>query len=489
MKLKWYLKGFFILWLTILPISFSSAWFIRQFDLLTTVKTVWWNSTMYSTSSYFRVNNNWTLYTSYQWTSKPVFYTFYDQSGQKRFWLFYWDNNWLPYLYSYAKYSSWELDLQWNFTKYQLCDYISSVPNDTTSNNGPSNCTTCDVWAWFSEFLGNFFSSIVPSDKYYYRTNYWVSSNSYVQSEFNICFSNSSLEQSVCFVANWRAWPNVWGFTNTELVNSVWYLSSLDFASLNISENKPGTTNKVDYYYSTWSCPTVWQLKASSNLTPAVCYAWYDGDLIYTAWENTTIQAWSWLNIFETYDLFSWNMTIQNWYDTYRTYYNNISFNPYPFYNKPKALLGLMVARQTAWLTRWYNWSYSILNYCYYVLNNTPDNQSTCVWSNVSTQYPWITITDQDKQDLVDSINDDYNVHHPWSWSIFLNPSQWLWWWWSSWGDDQCDWIPCLFEKFYQMFTSSRVNDVDFSQWGQGILPWYIALAFVIVVLFYVFKR
>lgn len=395
--IKWLLKSVFILWLILLPISFSSAWFTRQFDLLTTVKTVWGNSTVYSTNSYFRINsNNWTLYTSYLWTSKPVFYTYYGDSSSKRFWLFYWDNNWLPYIYSYAKNGSWELNLQWNFTKYSLCNYISSVPTDSAWDSWPSSCTTYDIWDSFNSFLVDFFSSIVPSDKYYYRTNYWVSSNSYVESQFNICFSNSSLEQSLCFTANWRAWPNIWNFTNTQLVNSVWYLSTLDFASLNIWEYKPwwnwGSFPLPDYSVWSWRQLRNYEVLMWFEymwLSKEYCYWWFDIDNIFLASEQFSdfsgYSFWNGASIFDLYNSYWWGLSMKPFLSTYYQSFLNSQLSN--FHNKSKALLMFFQQYQSANDREWGSFKLNdLMDYCdlYFNLknNNRENDWDIYTWNS-----------------------------------------------------------------------------------------------------------
>lgn len=463
MKLKSVLLG--LLFSLVLIPSFSSAFENTFYPYVPVQINDWQSNTLQLTDNVnFLLNDSYKVISVYWWWEYP------------RLKNVFWNWTWLYFIDSCAGgYSCSNINTsimkQWFIQKYYECTLNDSICN-------VSNTPLKDV----SEFIWN--SNYSSPDYMFISDTRWNNSSLFV------CFKYSSLNTQICFqfdeTSNYYSnslWftynpkPSQYWDSNNQIVE---YFSNSPFSS---------SSQPIQYYYSTWSCPSVWQLKAWSNLSPAVCYWGYGSNVMY--WDQVAFQWWTWMNIFEIYldylNSSSSNvMNIQTWYDTYWAYYQNIAHDSRPFEWLKKSYLWLQFARQTFGNTQWVNWSYVILNYCYYIINNTSDNQSTCVWSNVSTQYSWITFTDQDRKDIIDMVNDNYVVHTPSTWSIFDWAPDW---WWTSRGDEQCSWIPCLFEKFYQMFTSSRINDVNFSEWGQGILPQYIALAFVVVVLFYVFKR
>lgn len=471
---------------------FSSAWFTRQYDLLTTVRTVWWNSTLINTSSYFRVNSNWTLYTSYLWISRPVFYTFYNQSWQKRFWLFYRDKNWLPYLYSYAYYNSSNIvDIQWNFVKYSLCNVISSVPSDSSWNDKPWGCTTYDVSGWFNSLLNTFFSSVSPSDKYYYRTNYWVSTNSYVESNFTLCFSSVSFWNSICFDWNFRNWPNIWSYTNTQLINSVWYDSSLDFATLDIEENNPwgsGLPFNPPAY--------LWDWYTNQDVMLSWSREWYTKDLCYSNFPISQLfdMSSSYTQIFDDY-LEDWmwywtGATIIDLYDEFNLIDFGSFFSQF-IWNTRLMLKDWVIPSYFSWKSVWlWNVWFRLVQHMELWSNfNAIDYEQFCrfalnlSWNAWDWDYTWPELPSNVENHLD---NEKWIRICSMTWaesSAFCGAfSAWGWGW--GWGSR-----PAGISDFYNKWFSI----LESLEWVSGseywILPNYIIVAFLGFVLLYMLKR
>lgn len=309
---------------------------------------------------FFTTYQNW-----YIWTSGP------------RSWALFW-NDWKIAWYWNLAWQYSRIIKQWYYNSFcysNLNDYVSyCVPSSQTS---PWN---------YIEDIQTFYDLGAIYDSFYLNTNNLLPYLCFISNSRNIvsCFwFNLTNNDSVFWDLNKfitsesiLAWTpsSPWNFDQTKF-----WLSSLVSSSHN---------NNINII-----CPTIWEIKKNSGLTKNVCYAWFTEDNIY--WDSSTFTAWTWLNILQVYEMYSWWMNIQSRYETYREYYKNINSNTSQFENKSKALLGTFFARQTFWNNKT---SYQILNYCNLELSNLPDNATTCTantwWIHLPLEQAKPTVED-----------------------------------------------------------------------------------------------
>lgn len=355
MKVKKYLSWLFSL-LFVPKIVFGAMWNYYEFDIPDTM--------IINNSSVLSFEN---LNFSSQYLNTSMEHVFYvpwvKWQYNQNFWVFgYFD--WKPYLYLYcnnpynwSKCSSFEWFVQkicvkpvskFDITKYNSCNLYSDDVSAFTN-----------AW-WFTNWV----------------VFYWNWNSNYDPTIF--CFSDS-----INYYCMW-AWPYSWESNYSQLSWSLWIMSNNPDDINRIQwESSPFTRSSSDNNNINIICPTIWELKKNSGLTKNVCYAWFTENDIYG--DNSTFTAWTWLNILQVYEMYSWWMNIQSRYETYREYYKNINSNTSQFENKSKALLGTFFTRQTFWNNKT---SFQILNYCNLELSNLPDNATTCTANTWSTSLP-----------------------------------------------------------------------------------------------------
>ena len=381
---KWLLKSFFILWLILLPISFSSAFNYKTWNTTTSWRINSINDSFsfspYNSDYMFMVERLWWLKTVYGLIKKNILYL-------NNNFIFFWDN-WNPYFYL-------SNNRQWVPAKFVLCDsfWIGELPQ---------SCSRSLI----SDYSSSFFNSLTSSDRYFvsYEQQRWVpgypSCNSDYEETYTVCFSSSLKSQSVCFyVANYNPWVtcnvSVWlseGREITTLQGSLW----LDNPTYNTINGGDSPWAVVVPDYSVWS----WRQLRNYEvlmwfeymwLSKEYCYWWFDIDNIFLPSEQFSdfsgYSFWNGASIFDLYNSYWWGLSMKSFLSNYYQSFLNAQLSN--FHNKSKALLMLFQQYQSANDREWGSFKLNdLMDYCdlYFNLknNNRENDWDIYTWNNQS---------------------------------------------------------------------------------------------------------
>lgn len=420
------------LWFLLIP-CFSFAW-LQEFDLwltesITSNTDLWYSLTLEDNAN-FLLDNEYRII-KFAWTdSYPSTRTYFRNWDWSTWWMYVS----VSCVWWYS--CNWSIQKQWyiqyvNIVDYSTIDFNYSVPYWLTP---------------ISEFLDN---PIYSSPDKLLLWWYWSLQSS------SVCFVYSDIDKAVCFSVD-RAIMN----------NCSWYPQYCNY----LTNDAWTTSQDLDYLKEYWTvspfasspknptivnptCPTVWQIKAHYNLIPSLCYAWFD-----SADSPDTFVWWYWLDIYQVYELYSWNMSYQAWYDTYFAYYKDF-WSHLDLFSWNKLLMWTFFARNTFGKDLW---SYELLNYCKLIIEWYNDNLSCCV-ADCTIDDVWFS--DKDKENILENIL--------WSRTDILTQS------WFDTGD-----LSSVYDRSYWLFSSRTVP-----WWYAWILPSYIVIWFLGIVLLYFLRR
>lgn len=422
MKLKSFL-WLLLLWLGFSPLVFAD--FINfnsvyEFDIWE--RTQVWNYS-YKFDQYWNVStDDWTL----AWNVAFIQW-----------------NNWPDYIYAYG-WIDWKL--YWyahnTATQYTQEWYLQGFV---------SNFSVWDniIWCFegsYSLSTDDLLSEIGNIQKVYFTVPWW--NPLYLNTNVRLWFYD--WDHYYCTAFNLSDWWPAW------LTWSLWFdwlnfeqLYSFDWSPSPLWSNTPSPviTDPV--------CPTVWQVKANYDLVPDICYSWFPSN--YTS--DSVYIAWTWLSIKDVYELYSWWMSYQWWYDTYYEYYNHIN-DHLDIFEWHKELMGAFLSRQI--FSRWKS-SNEILNYCHLILDWLQDSMSCCV---AQCTLPWLQITDWYREDILENLI--------WGDYYYVKTQSWF----DTWTFSD------VYSWFYWLFSRWTV-----SPWNNWILPWFIVIWFLGIVLLYFLRR
>lgn len=360
--IKWLLKGLCIFWLTLLPISFSSAVLIWDISWTNWSNSVVWIDLTYWQSwdfvwvNWINANNNnpFEITSLWNWNWNYDNWNIFRNIFQWSFtynwalkWTFFW-NDWQLVFHSksynwsspswastriVSKFAKVSASNIWNFTNYSF-DYSL---NDVL--NSPINLThqifgfrRWNDWSLVNTFLNlnskliyclwdwNIFycASCVPWDTYYSPSCNWWST----------------------WVDLWlTAWSDIW-----DIVSQWLNASSPLFVNPFVPSN-----NVPDYEFNEYADFTNWQIIEWYNhmwLTDEFCYWWFAINDIFENWQVPSEFVWyrwgGWASIFDIWNIYSWsfNNDYKTFLGTFYLAYDNDNLSS--FYGYPKALYGFV---------------------------------------------------------------------------------------------------------------------------------------------------
>lgn len=462
MKLKKYLLGLLLfvwVWLT----SFSSAW---EYHL------IWSDYSSSQNSSYnVWVISNWNLKTSYLWQDKSIFFLDWWENSH----FFYWTTSNEPYIFSSL---SWGMPYrnvkEWIPPSFFVCDEITSSSSIT---DWPWNCGYSQ--SLDSVDLSSFFNSLIVGVDYYW---YNIVSNvgALRQQDFFICFSSSFLWQSICFNTIWfngdsyYVYDLTWSLDYWSLWADLWFWSILDS--------------------NVWFSPAWWWGWSSSWWISDVVII--HQDVLTNSWVVSAFeQRWyykglCYSNNFYTWNLITsgttlWDLFISDLEDS--TYYWS---SVYDFYKSEWSSLSMF---------SWAQQRYSLMKYTY-----EKNNLSPYVWFEKGTWNLFFNIYNSD-------FNTNFNFTDYFSYcDLVVN--------WYSWGslftwyitdsmnhyierlkneqnfilsgaNNNFSWDVSFLNLFNQWYSKFKDWFWDYSDSWNWILPWYIVIGFMLMLLYYSFKK
>lgn len=340
-KCIWYLKSLkqllfilliscFIFWLgSSASATLSSVWLIKYPSSVNNQYDIWF------------LRGGWII-SDFLWQSKWIVAL----DNQRLFW---WDNNWLPYVY--LKSNNRAYLVQWQYDTFYSCDLF-------TWDSLPANCSPVSIdYSWDLSFIqnvmSNFFNRVLEDDLVYYNyfNNQYIGATwEYNNNWLDICWNSSVIWKSLCF----RWWycyndytPCAGSFVNSknytdltfgllpysEIGRSPWQSWYGDGSSDDWNIQSPdwveldSTQGALDYYenYYGWNSD--------------ICYIGVDSMNILWGASGVSFNQWSWLNIFEWFNqlygssdpqkVYVW---INSWLINYRNWFNRSDINEPPLY-------------------------------------------------------------------------------------------------------------------------------------------------------------
>lgn len=462
--------------------SWVEAWYIRQ------IWYYWYNP--YSQSVDIQITKNGTFLSMTAWNTKKIF-VLKDGNNDKSYFIRWY--NGVPYYYWYfwiqGSSNNYYWTTQWRLNKYFTCDEIIPDVNENTTN-----CVEHTIDNNTKIVLGNFLKTVTNDDYFLIDTNtqHAYNSNIWYKND-TLCISSNNAWNSICFYA----WAKIWTVGNNSYSKYIDTNNNLQFTA-----NQDRLTINNAYIYnppSVWSnttwtnvnnlpyCPTIWQIKQQYEeiygLTTDVCYAWFNTwDM---RWDSSTYWQVQGVSIFDVYEMYSWWMEIQKWYDVYTEYYNNINTNTEQFSGKSKALVWTFMSRQIFGNNQS---TYSILWYCQIITSNLDDNATTCTASTWAVNPNNIQPT---AEDVIENI-----IKQPWNteivipWNTTINQSGQV-----NWNSVYADIIENsdisirnIIKNLQQMYTKvTWIFEKREGVWW--VIPWYLVWLILIIVLFKIFKK
>lgn len=497
-----------VLWLSLIPLSFTWATFTAH-SIWAYTPSVWDSAFNVSVLALWDVNTeNWSIDNFvFAPTNDLLFYRNVDSKP-------------ILLLPNYYDYRYW-----WELVYYYLCDEIPD-----SNFNWMTNCSSFQ--SINDEYLAYFMGTITSNDNWAYNYDVWLN----VMYGFDLCFSSSSENKSLCFwvnssVYNW--WSYLWQRDFTQLYwyaqnvvpFSWWAYTDLTYTFDNIpleevwfspysdrSNNVPipSSTWLDSYtYIEIWSWDYIDYFEQKEYFSEDICYIWTK-DLNSNYEDRISYYQWTWFTIFDAYsNLYNTNnlsinkvwMFLNMIYANYRSWflwYNrdsnwNVIYNMIyswwsieldystwlvnPFLNNKAYLYFIWsTALQTPNIDVYVAWQ-DVALYCYYKLGNYSND-----WVNLTVKddydHNWL-----DQRVAVNSkTNRTQKTFYTWANEIVWKSREWTpleyfqqW----SWFIDPSDFFNENFNKFKEVLTP--LSPWDLWLW---YLPWYIIMFMCALILF-----
>lgn len=455
MKLKWFLKGLCIFWLTLLPISFSSAYsYIQDFNIPDTF--VKWNTA-------YTILNNFNFSTFYQNTA--LNHILFSESNLS--------SNWRNRLHSFLAFYDWKLYLyadyvhdwsrsyvyQWFPTQFCLATAWSGQSVCVPSGRSCPKNTNIDVfynawklthWSyyWYWDF----------SSTYQVRT-YCVSDDIY-----DYCFSVSASSYD-CW--NYLTWSLNVPWTSVE------QLQSFNWSSSPFSNSVAPTPDSDIIYiwdWITWTNKEYIEAFEERWYYKGLCYSdFYSWNLIDS---NTQISdlfigdlddsVYYWHSVFDFYESENTSLSThsrsQSRYVLTKYTYERDNLTPYIW--KEKGTRNIMFNIYNNHFNDNFSWI-DYRTYCDMVVN----------WYNPWETFDWDV--SQGMKDYVKRLEEEKSFILSWADVDF------------SWSKD----LLGIFNWLYSRFKNAFPIDPNLSNKTTWILPSYIILGFFLFLVLYVLKR
>lgn len=371
---KLLLKSFFILWLTLLPICFSSAVDQNFYPNLPATLLDWQNNDLeLKPWVNFLFNDSYKYISVYGWGPYP------------RLKSVFWTNDGLYFLRSCAWWYSCEnintsIEIQWYVQNVLKCS-ISDV-----------DCATSPTSFNISEFISN--SNYSNPDYMIVHDNQWNNTT------LSLCFVYNSLDIQICVPFDWISLDDSIWFTFNPLPSQLWQSEDQISSYFTNSPFIWGSTSPLpDYSIWTWRQLRNYEVLMWFEymwLSKEYCYWWFDLDNIFLPTEIfEDFQGYSfWIgaSIFDLHNVYSWGLTMKPFLGSYYQSFLNAQLSN--FHNKSKALLMLFQQYQSA-NDRWWGsfnlndlWDYCDL-YFYLRDNNRENDWDIYTWHNQNAEISY----------------------------------------------------------------------------------------------------
>ena len=445
MKLKWFLKGLCIFWLTLLPISFSSAW--------NTVNPVWVGENLWS-NNYCIIDSN----LSFQCSLSDNVLTTQNESRSLSYFRL---NNWL-WIYQYSSNSNFYW--QWIMTWFQFCSYHFDNNNFWTYWDwSVYNC----LWKVYNYTEFRQYVSTHQLQAWWFLSNagyYWFGGPVFIFEDWAFRATADSFQ--------WNLNVYYWTFyTHNFWLEGLWLWAN--FSDINIKSNPITYVPWADNSSVSWSvnsAQNLYNTYVSMWYSDNLCYWWFALDDLFSTWNSNfrDISVWNWATIFQLYDTYSWGLAFSKWYNDYFVDYSFfIDYNDYyPFVWKSRWLLGMYLIHESFF--KWDHLDPNLLySFCAFSLTND---------SNINkTQTPLDIINDTILNNSLVGLVWDIWIRIPVSWSaldIVANSVSWY----------------TNFEDLWS-WAYNAINSLQpVSSWSWA-LPAYIWLWFLAFCLLYLMKK
>lgn len=461
--LKKLLKGLFVVWISLIPVSFSNWYFNEVYVYQPNESFYCYDGNSHNVSAY--VDENLNFHSTINWNDFN--------------WLWYYfkgtTDSWSSYIiWTYGRSNTtWWINAVWRSqnwntrrnriaTSFLECDF--NIENATTSL---TNCNLNDPTVTYENFItimnSNTFDNFIITD----RCN-------------SFCFYSDSYWKAFCQHLPDDNSNSIYLF-NTQWNSNIQYNNLTEFATDNANafNNSPfrrTTKNTINEY----SCPTIQQLLNTywNEYTTNLCYS---SNLIYSWW---TIQTVTPKSIFTLYPTLT-DFTQDIW--TYNSYCNNASTTTAcqtMFENKEeKYTLIAKIPNNVE--------PFKLYQYCNLALNYDP-SQTTCTASWTINTNTWITIND-----IITEIGEEnYTVVTPWT----PPPSIWTG---NGTGSVYDNLITDENDTQWRNVVQNAKNIIQtmkelyakitwifrWREWTQWIIPRYITSIILLIVLFKLFKK
>ena len=472
--IKWLLKGLCIVWLTLLPISFSSA--VNVYKSPWEYDNIWWNDCTITEDLNFHcsVSDNVIVWTDSSW---------YKSSSS-----YFWTNSWLA-MYIYLE--NWN-SYQWLITSFVIC--------------GSDNVWSCNTHISYEDFY-------IYAQSYQLTQWRWYSNSSTPWwAGIDFVFWNTHIYFWPDYVSNWNL-ITVWSYYPV-VYWLHWYWLSADYSS---AINSPFYNNNpiIEVPVSNWLTwynyvVITWQdyvdyFESEYNFRKDMCYVWTK-DLTWLYEDRVVYHQWTWYTIFDTYSkLFNtdsikiselwtflnmWKLNYWEWFveqwNSFVAYYSwvwDYWFNRWWTLSNP-----FLWNRAVYFFIGWdfYDYNVNVINsdgniynlalYCYHKLNDKSNDGAV------------FNITD-DHDSVVDEWVAVYSRNKRNSWFYFSGSSEIVW---QSWQWTPLDYFTWVDENvdFWTFFSDSftRFKNIfvwlDFSDLFTWQLPSYILMFFMAIIFF-----
>lgn len=494
LKWLWYLKSLKLL-SSILLIGFFGFWVSSFVNASFSLWIVWQDATSVENQNYdISILANYEFKTTFWWVNKRLF-----SPSQNYIW--WWWTTWNMHysnVYFTTKYN-------WIVKYFYLCDYIETLTNF-------SNCTKY-LYSSNLEVVKNILNNVSAGDTFFYGEAW-----SYM--DFN-AVSVQSLNQTIVFPVmaiqtsstpsqnssisaiwisfNWNDCNNIqsnWWICNLDNYdNSIWY----DFSTL------PNNLIWVSPWFPAWWWDSwtwdsnTWVFYTNQNVYNSLynkwyrkqlCYWWFWLDDLFLTWSSSFswIVAWSGATVFDLFNIYSWWLDFNTWYDNnYLDYIYLKEFRDYyeysNFLDKSKWLVWLWLVRDS-----FFKWSdFNTSNYKFFC--------------NLVINFPWSIDTSSDSalsfldnslsENLISDIIWDIDILIPTSWSALGFTIQNLC---DSWdlSGALCSWDFSWYNSDLWGSIQNSRNTWSLSwikEWVIWLLPTYIIVWFFWILILYYLRR
>lgn len=446
--IKWYLKGLCILWLTLLPISFSSAW-NATINNVWFWEDLWWNN-------YCMIDSNLAFMCS---ETDNVLVSQGNIWNETHSVSYFWLDEWLGFI-QYRSNSNDQYYWQWIMTWFQFCTYNFIWNNSLAINNDYWNWPNSCLWRVYTYEEFREYVSTHDLKGWWFisnRTAKWFGWPAFVFEDWAFRATSNPY--------NWNA--TIWYWTSKSYnFNISWPWLQADFSNLSILPN-PIVAIVPDY--SMWDSDTITNTDAliwfeSMWLSQEYCYWWFALDNIFLPNEQfedfSGYSFWNGASIFDLYNAYSWNNTLRVFAWQYKQAFVNWQLSS--FHNKSKALLMFYQQIDSANSRGWGSFQvWDTLDYCSLV-NKMVDCNWTCDWDI----YTW------------------WNRNAINNWKINSNNNNW--WFNTTWvlNINQYTWFSTPDDFFWRLNALFQNNIKAWEDNIVWVLPWYIILFMLALILF-----